>query len=118
MSTGRRYDIVGGPSKDTIFDACKYAYSKTAKVEVNFSVAISYTAPKGDPECAYIPMSITDVRIVSIEHESGSGEHFNLGGYCKADLNNYGGVYATYKTYRFEAFYNSKTRTGTIGFFI
>ena len=112
----RSYDVVGGPSKDTLFDACKYACSKTAKVEVNFSVAIGYTAPKNDPGCCYVPMSIADIRITSIEHEDGSGESFNLCGYCKADLNNFGGAAAALKHYRFKAYYNSKTRRGFISF--
>ena len=28
------YDIVAGPNKDALFDACKYAFSKTARLEV------------------------------------------------------------------------------------
>ena len=30
----RLYEIANGPSKDTLFDACKYAYSKNAKVTI------------------------------------------------------------------------------------
>lgn len=108
------YDIVSGPNKDMLFDACKYAYSKTAKLTVEFAVAIGYTMPNNHPGCAYIAMSITDIKIVSIEHEDGSGESFNLRGYCKADLNSLGGSNVTYKSYRFKAYYNSKNRKGCI----
>ena len=110
------YDIVSGPNKDALFDACKYAYSKTAKLTVEFAVAIGYTMPKNDPGCAYIAMAITDIMIYGIEHEDGPGESFNLHGYCKADLNSLGGNNVTYKSYRFKAYYNSKNRKGCITF--
>ena len=108
------YDIVAGPNKDALFDVCKYVCSKTAKLTVNFTVAIGYTMPKNDPGCAYIAMAITDIMIYGIEHEDGSGESFNLHGYCKADLNSLGGNNVTYKSYRFKAYYNSKNRKGCI----
>ena len=111
----RHYEIVNGPNKDALFDACKYACSKTAKLTVEFAVAIGYTMPKNDPGCASIAMSITDIRIYGIEHEDGSGESFNLRGCCKADLNSLGGNVA-YKSYRFKAYYNSKNRKGHIVF--
>lgn len=118
MSTKKvyTYEILAGPNKDALFDACKYAYSKTARLTVNFSVAIGWTMPKGDPGAAYIPMSITDVVITSITHEDGSGESFNLRGYCRADLKNLGRFDANYKPYRFKAYYNSKHRQGCITF--
>lgn len=112
----RYYDIVAGPNKDALFDACKYAYSKTAKLTVDFAVAIGYTMPENDPSCAYIAMAITNIRICGIEHEDGSGESFNLHGYCKADLNSLGGDNVTYKSYRFKAYYNAKNREGYITF--
>ena len=34
----RSYEIVNGPNKDTLFDACKYAYSKTTKFAIDFGV--------------------------------------------------------------------------------
>ena len=39
----KRYSIETGPSRDTLFDACKYAYSKTTKFTVDFGVALGYT---------------------------------------------------------------------------
>ena len=115
-SRERYYDIVAGPNKDALFDACKYAYNENAKLTVNFTVAIGYTMPVSDPGCAYVAMAIADIVIVGIEHEDGSGESFNLHGYCKADLNSFGRNNVTYKPYRFKAYYNSKNRKGCITF--
>ena len=110
------YDIVAGPNKDALFDACKYACSKTAKLTVDFTVAIGYTTPKDNPGCAYIAMAISDIKITGIEHEDGSGESFNLRGYCKADLCSLGGDNVKYEQYRFKAYYNSRIREGCITF--
>lgn len=116
MNTEKRiFDIVDGPSRDTLFDACKYAYSKAAQVPVYFGVVFGQM-PKNHPDCgAHLPMSIKDVKITGIEHEDGSGESFNLHGYCNADLN-FMSEDATYATYKFEAYYNAKSRDGWITF--
>ena len=37
-SVAFRYVIFNGPSKSVLFDSCLYAYSKDAKVHVNFAV--------------------------------------------------------------------------------
>ena len=115
----KRYDIVNGPSKAVIFDACKYAYSVNFKVSMKLGVAFGYTQPKDHPGCAYFPMSITDVKIVGIQHEDGSGFSFNLEGYCKADLISPQRKKSTpnYQSYRFKAYYDAKNRTGWIQFF-
>ena len=112
----RYYEIVSGPNTDKLFDACKYAYDKTSIVAIDFSIAVGYTMPKDHPGSAYIPMSITDIVITSVEHEDGSGESFNLHGYCKADLRTLNKAYADYKPYRFKAYYNTKHREGCISF--
>ena len=114
--TERTFDIVAGPNRDMLFDACKYAYDKMVRIPIDFVVAIGYTMPKHHPGCAYVPMYISDIKVVGIEHEDGSGESFNLHGYCKADLNSLGGNNVTYKSYRFKAYYNSKNRKGCITF--
>ena len=114
MNTNKKtYEIVSGPSKDMLFDACKYAYSRIAKVDINFAIAVGYTTPPGSPGCAYIPMTIDAIRVCSIEHEDGSGESFNLYGFCKANLS---GRMDNLEPYGFEAYYNTKTRKGTISF--
>lgn len=110
----RHYEIVNGPNKDTLFDACKYAYNKTVKFAIDFGVAIGYTMPRNDPGCAYIPMDMHDVMIWGIEHEDGSGESFNIHGLCKAVLHRSSD---DAKLYKFKAYYNAKTCTGTITFF-
>ena len=111
----RLFDIVNGPNRDTLFDACKYAYSKNAKVPVGFTVAAGYTMPEGSPGRAYFSLRLTDLTIAGIAHENGSGESFNLHGYCRADLDSFGST-ATYSSYYFSAYYNTQTRTGTIKF--
>ena len=112
----RLYDIVNGPNKDTLFDACKYAYVKGAQIPINFDIAAGYTMPKSDPNCAYIPLSTRDFKIASIENEDGSGESFNLEGYCTAGFKRRPTGLDIYDTYRFSAYYNTKRRTGTIKF--
>lgn len=109
----RYYEIISGPSKDALFDACKYAYSKATKFAINFGVAGGYTMPRNHPECAYVPMEMHDVLIFGIEHEDGSGDSFNIHGLCKAVLY---GVSTEVKSYKFKAYYNTKTRSGIIVF--
>lgn len=111
----RHYEIEGGPNKDMLFDACKYAYDKHAKIPIDFAVALAYTRPKSDPGCIYIRMKIANIVISGIEHEDGSGESFNLRGYCSADLETISGN-ATLIPYEFEAYYDSKRRKGHITF--
>ncbi len=113
-SNERTYKIVDGPNRDTLFDSCKYAYDDNANVQVRFSVPIAYTMPKDNPGCLYIAMEIRNIRIASLEHEDGSGASFNIFGYCEADKNVFG---KDFKAYRFRAYYNSRTREGTIAFF-
>lgn len=112
----RRYDIVGGPNKDLLFDACKYAFSEAVKIPVNFAVAIGYTAPKSNPNRCYIRMKIANIKIVGVEHEDGSGESFNLRGYCDADLRSINSTGVSLSHYRFDAYYDSKRREGSIVF--
>lgn len=112
-----RYDIVNGPNRDALFDNCKYAMDKGINIPVEFDVAFGYTKPKDDPGCVYIKMAVSNVRIVAIEHEDGSGNSFNLRGLCSANLKPIGpnGPVAK-RAYKFEAYYNAKTRKGTIKF--
>jgi len=111
--TARYYDIMNGPGKEVLFDACKYAHAEGARVPVNFSVAASYTAATHNR--AYMPMELTDVVIYGINHEDDSGESFNLHGQCYAVLDT--SVPGTYTPCHFHSFYNSKTRRGEICFY-
>ena len=114
--TERTFDIVAGPNRDMLFDACKYAYDKMVRIPIDFVVAIGYTMPKHHPGCAYVPMYISDIKVVGIEHEDGSGESFNLHGYCKADPDSTVGNAKTCTSYNFKAYYNTKSRSGCITF--
>ena len=111
----RVYDIVNGPNKDTIFDACKYAYVKDAQIPISFDIAAGYTIPKSEPGCDYIPLVAHNFKIISIENENGSGESFNLKGYCTIKRHLDGST--VYEIYKFNAYYNTKRRKGTISFY-
>lgn len=110
MNTNQKekyYNIVNGPNKDALFDACKYACVKGANIPISFDVAAGYTMPKGHPGCAYVIMPTSDFKITGIDHEDGSGESFNIRGYANKE-----GIH-----FHFKGYYNTKRREGTISFF-
>ena len=111
----RKFDIVNGPGKDALFDACKYAYGKSGQLAVDFAVAAGYIGSTDPRERAYFKMKIRNLKIAGIEHEDGTGENFNLHGYCQADLDSHHGP-GNYVSYRFKAHYNTQRRQGTIQF--
>ena len=80
-TTSYEYLIFGGPNRDTLFDACKYAYDKDAVTPIFFGVAEGYTAPLSDPGCAYAALEMSVTKINGISHEDGSGVSFNIRGY-------------------------------------
>lgn len=109
------FSIINGPSKSVLFDSCQYAYSKDVKVHINFAIPQGYSNHSNDATKLYLPMQITDIVITGIQHEDGSGESFNLEGYCKVDIDYHirnDGV-CRYQYRRFTAYYNSKSRKGT-----
>ncbi len=118
MNTSTRsFEIVNGPSRDTLFDACKYAYDRQTTISVDFSVAIGYTTPPSQSQSGYIPMKLKNIRIDGIRHKNSSGTKFDLYGFCDADLEIYRYKYtASWKHYQFRATYDSKCRTGEITF--
>lgn len=118
MDTNRKsFDIVNGPSRDTLFDACKYAYDSRNTVLVDFEIAVGHTLPQSNPESAYIPMKIKNIIIGGILHEDGSGVNLNLYGWCDADLEILKYQYAPrWKHYKFKCYYDSKHRKGKITF--
>lgn len=110
------FSIINGPSKSVLFDSCQYAYSKDVKVYINFAIPQGYSNHSNDATKLYLPMQITDLVITGIQHEDGSGESFNLEGHCKVDIDYHirnDGV-CRYQYRRFTAYYNSKSRKGTI----
>lgn len=60
-----RFNISGGPSRDRIFDACKYLHDKI-KIDLDFKVILGYSAPKDDPCCAAFEVPIKDFRVHKI----------------------------------------------------
>ena len=108
----RRFDIISGPNRSTLFNACEYACDENSYIAVDFVIARGYTAPKNDPGCAYIPMVITNIKITKIGHKMGSGKDLYLDGHGDADLDSIGGGNVTYRPYEFWALYNARVRKG------
>lgn len=85
------YRITNGPSKDRIFDACKYACD-TSKINVSFAVEVNGKT------------NVVNATILSVAHEDGSGESFMLTGAFKVKP----------RARRFTAYYSSKRREGVV----
>ncbi len=113
MSTKEKeiYNIIDGPSRDKLFDSFKYAYDKGAKVPITFSICEGTTAPSGHPGAAAVLKNVKDFVILAIRHEDGSGQSFVLSGHCKASVAGSG-----MQNVKFNAYYNTQRRNGTIHF--
>lgn len=111
------YPIINGPSLDRMFDACKYAYS-ISEVRIDFSVRIGKTvSSESDPSRSLDVLAMTsDWKVVAIEHEDGSGESFNLKGYCSLQNTDPSSMKQIVSPVSFMAFYQPKTRQGQIKF--
>ncbi len=109
---GKLYDIIDGPSKSTIFDSCRFVCEKYVDFRVQFGMISREEG--SDSESGYVTIPNKDVKIMGIQHEDGSGESFNLEGYCFADLEH--NATPNYKMYRFGAYFNTQKRIGTIWF--
>lgn len=105
MDINRNYEIANGPSADRLFDALKYAYDKDANVSIDFHVVEGLTS-RNKEVAAYFKMDAKNWRIFGIAHEDGSGHNFNIRGFVEENSEHY----------RFAAYYNVKTRTGSITF--
>lgn len=115
MDASRSYfDITSGPSKDSLFDCCKYSFEKESNICIYFTV--DRTRPKDRPNSNRGPIKITNVKIHGIEYEDGCGENFNLYGQCRANLNPTDKD-APKLPYKFEAYYSTKNRKGCMGFY-
>ena len=97
-------DITNGPASDRIYDSMKYSYDDSP-------IVIQFVVPL-DEDGSFA--RISDMKIVTIQHKDGSGYSFNLGGFCDADLTSANGRYIS--PYRFQAYYNARTRKGKIRF--
>ena len=113
----RTYKIAGGPNRDRLFDAIKYAYDVDTKVPINFQVVYGTTMPTTHPGCANIYLQMRNICVVSIQHECGSGYSFNIEGYLKTRLDNPHEILESeMRDYRFKAYYNADTREGVMSF--
>ena len=112
-TNGKSFEIINGPSRDTLFDAVKYAFDKSAIIPIQFDV----TSNRAIVESGQDYNSSTrakDLEIVYIEHEDGSGHSFNIYGRCSIDAKFNSGYRVIYERYKFRAYYNAKTRKGFI----
>lgn len=101
-----KFEIVNGPSRDMIFDSMKYSYE--TRIPLEFEIVKGYSGPKDDPTSAAMLLNTRDIEVHTIQHEDGTGFKFNLKGYL--DVKDDRG----YLPRKFKAFYNAKTRKGTI----
>ena len=102
----RSFNIVAGPSKDVLFDCCKYLSRFNNPIKITFTVIAGYTAPNNNPGRAAVYKEVRNVSVRSIQHEDGSGESFNLEGYAE-----YEGA-----RYKYKAYYSTKRRQGMMTF--
>ena len=56
MDNNKCFDIQCGPSRETLFDACKYTYDES-KINIHFDIALKYT----EDNLKYYKMQISDV---------------------------------------------------------
>ena len=87
------FKIINGPSRDRIFDVCKYTHDQNAVVAAVFEVEIG--SRNSTVEITTISM---------LQHECGNGESFNIEGTIDVPW--------LCKNYKFKSYYNSKSRNG------
>ena len=107
---GKLFKISSGPNRDTIFDACKYAYDKNVVIPLEFGVTGEYY-PLPNESTSLTLIVMQNVHVRSVEHEDGSGHSFMLRGWCEVITPK-----ASWRTRHFRAYYNAKNRTGHIEF--
>lgn len=96
-----QYKITDGPNTSLLFDACKYAFSGST---ITFSFTLDATHIK-----------TRNFRIWSISHEDESGSSFYVRGMCEVNHRLFPGG-TLYKTVKFEAYYDTRKRTGMLYF--
>ena len=106
--------IEKGPSKDRLFDAMKFTYDQDVDIPIQFYVVVGYSAPVDHPGCMVFYAGIKNLRITSLEYEDGSGDSFNIRGFC--DTNADTRTNSTYEHCKFKAYYNTVTRKGSMEF--
>ena len=115
MST-KTYEIFDGPNREALVSAFQYAYDDNAKISLKFSIALDQHQNKDNDGRIYIAAKAKAWRITLLQHEDGSGQSFNIEGFCKAYLlpayPSQGEI--AYLPYSFKACYSTKTRRGKI----
>lgn len=103
--------IMGGPCKDRIFDACKYAFENIA-IDLDFRIVPSSQVFKEDnPEYPVLVVPVKNIRITSIQYENNSSDNeLLLSGYCNAALD----PLMQQKKCKFSAYYDCGNGTGWI----
>ena len=112
MNAGR-FDILNGPSRGQIFDACQYGCDKNSHINLDFSVMEGYSDSPSNPGALTFLFKIEDLAVTGIKHEDESGHNFIIEGFCKIDLSHR--KWGMTRNH-FKAFYNTKTRTGKMEF--
>ena len=81
-----RYDIIGGPNRDQLFEAAKLTYERGIRFSIKFDIVEGYSSPDlDDPTAMAFLLDVTDIMIVGIAHEDGSGHSFNVEGFCNVE---------------------------------
>lgn len=96
---GIMLSIQNGPSRSRLIDAFKYAYDREGDVELFFNVV----------DVSQRVRRINIDKIISLEHEDGSGYCYNVEGYC--DAINWA-PFNEDKVYSFSAYYDAKAGEG------
>lgn len=98
------FDITDGPSRDRLIDAFKYAYDVATQLDIEFTIVRDHSRLQDNPGYVAVPMKAKEVVVNTIQHENGTSNDFNIKGWCRVEDT---GV-------EFRAYYNARTRTGTI----
>lgn len=104
--SAKRFDIIGGPSRDVIFDAMKHYIDKEVIIPVRFDIVSWYSAPPTTDGCTKTLLDIQRVEIEEIKQEK--GYKLKLGGRLEAKLSE------AYLPYQFAAVYDTATCRGSI----
>jgi hypothetical protein len=110
-SIQRNFKITSGPDRDQLFTACKYAYEKGVVFPIQFVITHSTRATDEKGKKNIVPKLVTDIKIIGIDHDSGSGRAFNLRGYCRVDI---WPLENSDRLYKFHALYNTKSKKGVL----
>ena len=103
------YPIHSGPSRDLLIDAFKHAYADNVEVVLDFGIAAAYTSEPNKGDAAFTKLPAKAFRIERLSHEDGSGQSFNISGYCLAGYTN-----EALRPYGFEAYFHCRHREGWI----